>query len=518
MSAGSLEQLERLQPLLATRSTPVFLVGGAVRDALLGRPAYDLDFVVERDAISLAFAVADALRTAAYALDRERDIGRVVLGPDAVLDFARFRGPTLEADLRARDFTVNAMAIDVAALQGIQPLRADTDAGDGDLLSVLPPGAIVDPCDGLADMQARLLRQTHAGAIAHDPIRALRAVRLSWQLGMELESQTAGAARAAAPALHTISAERVRDEFLKLLRGPAPHRALQQMSELALLEVVLPEIAALRDVQQSAPHHEPVLAHTFSVLQRLLQVEAALSATDEPPDSAIDADLFNLLQPHAAPLRAHLQRPLDGMLDGVTVLRLGALFHDVGKRVTATVEKGGRIRFLGHDKEGAAIASRRLGALRLSNEGRMHVRDIVAAHMRPLHLTNAFADGRPLSRRSAYRYFRATGHTGLDVALLSLADHLATYDGRGPLAQWRQLLSLVSQLLDHYFEKYRETVAPPPLLKGSELITALNLHPGPQIGHLLRLIEEAQAAGDIKTKEEALELARVELEAKRLGD
>ncbi len=499
--SSTFELLQRLRPHLASSRTPVFVVGGALRDFLLGREAYDLDFTLAEGAISLAFSVADALGAPAFALDRERDIGRVVLDPQTVLDFARFRGPDLEADLRARDFTVNALALDCTELPHEPPLHSAQQA-------------IVDPTGGLADLQAGILRQTHAGAIADDPVRALRAVRLSRQLDLQLEGDTSAAARSAAAQLHETSVERVRDEFLKIMRGPEPQRALSQMHELTLLQVVVPEIAALHGVQQSAPHHEPVLAHTFSLLGHLPQVEAAL--VPQPGDDAAGAlALGELLAPYAAALRAHLDRPVDGAIDGRAVLRLAALFHDVGKAVTASHEADGRIRFLGHDKEGAAITARRLRALRLSKEAIGHVQRAVAAHMRPLHLATSLPPTGRISRRAAYRFFRQAADAGLDVSLLTLADHLATFDGAGPPEAWAALRAVVDQLLGHYFERYEETVAPPPLLHGGELMAALKLQPGPQIGRLLRQIEEAQAAGEISTAEEALALARKRLQKGR---
>lgn len=486
--------LEKLRPLLATRETTVYIVGGAVRDALLGREAYDLDFVVAGQAITLAFAVGDALHAAAYVLDRERDIGRVVTGAGVVLDFARFRGEDLVADLQARDFTINAMAVEVSRTKpsGYWPAK-DT---------------IIDPCGGMRDLGAQRLRMTHENAIADDPLRALRAVRLAWHLGLEMDEATAEAARLAAPRLIEMSAERVRDELLKILRGPAPHQALLQLDILGLLQITLPEVAALRDVEQTAPHHEPALAHTASVLKYLLQVEQIVAGHADGGDTPGIKRLMDVLGPFRAALAAHLSRAVDGMLDGYVLLRVGAIFHDVGKAQVAVEEADGRIRFLGHEKVGARLAAKRLRALRLSNEAVARVKSIVGGHMRPLSLAQVLRNDGRISRRSVYRYFRDTGESGLDIALLSVADHLSTHNGTGAPPAWQALLSVVEQLLNHYFDRYEETIAPPPLLDGGELIAALHMEPGPQVGRLLRLIEEAQAAGEIHTEDEALDLAK----------
>lgn len=479
--------LERLRPLLAGQETPVYLVGGAVRDALLGRASDDLDFVVPNRAIALAFRVGDALSLPAYVLDRERDTGRVVVpghlgrGRKTTLDFARYRAGDLEGDLRARDFTINALALPIAA----------THAAD-----------IVDPLGGRADLQAGLVRQTHASALHDDPVRALRALRMAVTFDFQLVPETAEAVVAVAPRLADASAERVRDELVKLLASRRPDRALQMMHESALLSAVLPEIAALESVEQSPPHHEVVLSHTVSTLRWLVALERALFGGG-PADGPL-AEAQQRLAPYAARLKGHLARHVDGELTGLHLLRIGALFHDSGKAGTQQRETDGRIRFFGHDEAGARLATRRLRKLRLSREAIQHAHAIVATHMRPLLLSREDA----VSRRAVFRFFRAAGSAGLDVGLLSLADHLATYAGAGSDGSWERMLDVVARLYRHYFESYEETIAPRPLVDGNELMTALGLEPGPQIGRLLNLLEEAQAAGEITTAEEALALAR----------
>lgn len=475
--------LEAIRPFLAELDIPVYLVGGAVRDALMGRPGHDLDFVVPEQAIRLTFKVADFINKPAYVLDQERDAGRVVLREEnTTLDFSRFRGPDLAADLQDRDFTINALAL---------PATAVTQA------------SIIDPHGGLADLAARRLRLVQPQALERDPVRTLRAVRQSLALDFALTAETRTAVREAAPLLPAASVERVRDELVKLLSTAVPDRAVAELATLGLLAEVLPEIAALADVAQSAPHREPVLAHTIQVLGWLAAVETAVVDQLPTPDESLRA-AQQALAPYAAQLAAHLARPVDGGLDGRVLLRFGALFHDVGKKETQTVAEDGRIRFLGHDVVGAEIANGRLRQLTFSNQAGKHVETIVAGHMRPMLL--AAAGGQP-SRRAIYRYFQATQTAGLDIALLSLADHLGTYGGPGPAAAWAQLVAVVARLLAHYFDHHADTVAPAPLVNGHDLIHLLHIQPGPEIGRLLRLIQEAQAAGEIHSREEALGLA-----------
>ncbi len=304
--------LDRLRPYLSEVKTPVYLVGGAVRDALLGRISHDLDFVLAADAIRLSFEIGDKIGAPAYVLDKERDTGRVVLAQQGtMLDFARFRGADLEADLQARDFTINALALPAAARTRL---------------------AIIDPSGGLNDLDARLIRLIDERALINDPARTLRAVRLAASLDFTITPETRSAISVAVPYLANVSAERVRDELLKILMTPRPDEALREMEDLGLLGATLPEVADLAGIAQSPPHHEDVLGHTLSVLNWLGRLEGVLFGGEEG-DRTLDF-AATALEPYLDQLNDYLERAVDGGLDGHVILHLAALFHDVGKRET----------------------------------------------------------------------------------------------------------------------------------------------------------------------------------------
>jgi poly(A) polymerase/tRNA nucleotidyltransferase (CCA-adding enzyme) len=286
-----------------------------------------------------------------------------------------------------------------------------------------------------------------------------------------------------------------------------PDEAIRELGRLHLLDQVLLEIANLAGIEQSPPHHEDVLNHTVHVLRWLVALETALF-TDEVVGEVVN-QAWTVVCSYREPLVQHLTRSVDGGLDGRVVLRLAALFHDIGKAETFMQGDDGRIRFYGHDEAGAELTGRRLRELCFSKDAINQVKRIVAGHMRPLSL--AQAQGENLSRRAAYRYFRDLHENGLDVALLSLADHLATHQGTGDQEQWQGLLGLVRQLLRFWFEQHEEAVKPVPLIGGRDLIELLGMEPGPEVGRILRLIEESQAAGDVQTRTEALRLAREQL-------
>lgn len=226
--AALLPLLEQARASAATRRIFIALVGGSVRDLLLGRAPHDLDFAVLGDAVGLARSVANALGGAFYVMDAERGTARVIVD-GMILDFARCRGATLDDDLRGRDLTLNAIAVPL-------PL-------DGPL-----PGqmALYDPLGGAQDLRAKVIRLASPDAIANDPVRAMRVARFAADLGARIDPAAEAAARAAAPRLAAAdgpSAERVRDELLKALSLPEASAAMDMLEALGLLQVVVPEAA-----------------------------------------------------------------------------------------------------------------------------------------------------------------------------------------------------------------------------------------------------------------------------------
>jgi tRNA nucleotidyltransferase/poly(A) polymerase len=479
--------LRRLWGFIQRRGVKALLVGGAVRDGLLGRPLHDLDFVVGGDATALAAAVGRAFHGALVPLDPGRDTARVVVryaGRRFNLDFARHQGDDWVADLRARDFTVNAIAVDRA-------------------------GRYLDPLGGRDDLADGRLRATHEDAFRDDPLRTLRAIRLVAELGLTIEPETIAWIRRDAPLLPRAAAERVRDEFARILAAPGAARHLANLDDLGLLAQVLPEAAATQGVSQSPPHQWDVWTHTRMVVEALEGIWGCLEESGGMRGSLELAapgwawgDLQKRLGPLGADLTAHLSRVVSDDRDRYLTLKLAALLHDAGKPQTSSVGDDGRIHFFEHERVGADLAAERLRALRFSGDEMALVRAIVAHHLRPGHL----ARSKGPSRRAIYRYFRATGDVGVEIGLLSLADMVATWGPALPSRRWLRRLDVVTTLLSAFFQQ-SEIVAPSPLLNGHELMDALGLSPGPEVGRLLEAIREAQATGEVKSPEAALALA-----------
>ncbi len=463
---------------------PVYLVGGAVRDILVGREPHDLDFLLMGDVMALSRRAADVLGGAFFPLDKERCFARVILttpeNAQFILDFAPIKDGSLEADLRSRDFTVNAIVIDLRH-----------------------PQVLIDPLRGAADLHAKRLLPCSQTSLSDDPVRVLRAIRIAVSFSLKIVPEMLPLLRNAAPLLPVVSLERIRDEVFKMLGGPNPATALRLLEALGALPYVFPELVTLKGVDQSPPHQLDVWNHTLDTMAKLEMVLNILEREYDPDRSAnlmlglavlrlgrFRQKVSDHLETHFTPDRS--LRPL---------LFLAALYHDSAKPGTRQEDDRGRIRFLQHDQRGAELAHQRGTNLRLSSDEITRLEMIVRGHMRPLLLAQAADQPTP---RAIYRYFRDLGPSGIDICLLSLADTLATYGTSLPQETWTRLLDVVGSLWEAYWEKPEEKISPAPLIDGHEVMSRFDLQPGPKIGELLEALREAQAIGQVTSLEEAL--------------
>jgi len=487
------------RPLALARAAlagrPAWLVGGALRERALGRPTADLDLVIDGDPADVARLLARSGRAASFALSEDFGAWRVVAREGGwQIDVERLRGESLEADLALRDFTVNAVA---------EPLAG---------------GEPIDPLGGLEDLAAGRLRMAGRGAFADDPLRVLRLVRLAVELGLDPEPQTARAAGEHAPDLRSVSPERVFMELRRIIDAPAAPRGLELMGELGVTAVVLPELEALRGVAQRRFHHRDVYGHTLEVLEGVLAIqadpEAVLAQMPNGPDELRGSGGSGGLSERDAgaehrraladEVAALLGEPL---ADGVTrggALRWGALLHDAGKPLTRAVRPtDGRVTFIGHDDRGAELARSVLGRLRASERLRGHVAALVRNHLRLGMLVH---EPQPLARRTVFAYLRACEPVEVDVTLLSIADRLGTRGDRSQEAIDAHM-RVAGGMLDDAL-RWRADGTPRPLWRGDELARELGIGLGPRVGELLEELAEAQYAGEVGTREQALAYAR----------
>ena len=466
------ERLERSAAVRAVlegvRGIDAWIGGGTVRDALLGNDSLnEPDLVVTGDAEHAARAVATHADAFVFPLSERFGAWRVIARDRSwQSDITTVRG-AIEEDLALRDFTINAMAV-----------RASD------------PGPLIDPHNGAADLQQERIRAVSLRTFVDDPLRALRMVRFACDLSFQVEPETAALATAAAAGLVGVAPERSFYELRRLVAGPAPRRGIDLMDSAGLVAVVLPELAALKGVEQNPYHHLDVWGHTLEVLERVVEVTAdPVAAFGESGEG----------------IAGVLAEPLGDELTRAQALRFGALLHDAGKPATRAVTDEGRVLFWGHDRVGADLA--RAFGRRLHTSAALA--DFVAALARHhLHL-GFLVHERPISRRHVYRYLRKTEPVEVDVTVLSVADRLATLGPRtrdeaveGHLALARELGR--EALAWRAGDRQRAPVS------GDDLMAELGLEPGPEVGRLLDAIDEAAFAGEVCTRDDALALARRE--------
>jgi tRNA nucleotidyltransferase/poly(A) polymerase len=466
----------------ALADEPAWVVGGVVRDELLGRAldavaAPDVDVVLDAEPAAAAHAIASASGrgTARFALSDAFGTWRVV-GPDHAwqVDLTPLRGGSIEADLRLRDLTVNAMARPVGG------------------------GPVVDPTGGRRDLAARVARAASDRSFADDPLRTLRVARFATELDLTVDPGTAALVRAHVPGLDAVSGERVFAELRRIVAAPRVRAGLRLMDELGLTEHVLPELSALHGVEQNRYHHADVLGHTLEVLDEILAIEADPGAVFGPE--------------HAAALRALLAEPLaDGLTRG-GALRFGALLHDAAKPQTRMVgEAGETLGFPRHDVEGEQLVRVVFGRLRTSERLRAHVGALTRHHLRLGFLVHERDEDARLPRRALYRYLVTTDPVEVDVSLLSVADRLATR-GRKADEAIAKHVGLARDVIGEALAWRAGTTRPVPLLRGDELARELGIEPGPRLGAILAQLAEARFAGEVRDRQEAVVLARSLLE------
>ena len=474
--------LSSISKFLIEQDIESYLVGGLVRDVLLERDTADIDFAVAADALEVASKVANAFGGKYVPLDKVNKVGRVVLLDKEAqssegqweLDFSTFEG-SIEQDLARRDFTIDAMAMNLR--------QYGKDFSDVEL---------IDPFHGWDDLCQGVIRAVADTAFEADAARLLRAVRLAAELGFSIDKKTEALIQRYSHLVVGVAGERVREELLRLLAVSGAGRFLTYLDELGLLTTLFPEMAATKGVEQPKEHFWNVFEHSLQVVVAVdfLLRQGAWEYTGEEVLSIV---------PWSEVLAEHFDREVSSGSTRKALLKLAALLHDVGKPQTKAIEVGGRMRFLGHAKEGAGMVSEMLERLRFSTKEIKLVETLVRYHLRPVQMS---PDELP-TRRAIYRYFRDTGDDGIDVLFLSLADHLAT---RGPHlipSHWQQHVEVVDYVLSQSF-KQESITHPPKLVDGNDLIDIFGISPGPKVGEILELVHETQASGEITTREEAL--------------
>ena len=459
--------LSTIQTLARKNKVSVYLVGGALRDSVLNRPCCDFDFAVSKNALKVARQFADQIKGSYVLLDKEHGCARVVKKGDKQIftyDFADFRDKTLKGDLAKRDFTINTLCVPIEDRRG---------------------GALCLPYDyygAQKDIQTKKIKMVSTRGFKDDPLRVVRAFSHKALLGFSIDKKTLAQIKKDLHLLRNISYERIREELFKILSSECAAENLKAMDGIGLLEQIIPQVSVMFNVTQGTYHHLDVWPHS---LETVVQLEGVFKEVKD------DADI-----------QKYLNEDLGGGHRRFAVMKLAALLHDIGKPDTKKIEDG-KTSFHSHERVGKIIVRKIGKMLKISTKERYALEDMVYWHLRPGYLSNF----KNPSRRSIFRYFRDTQDEALSVLLLSLADQRST---RGPMTteeDQRHHENIVKSLVKQYIEEQKKEPFVR-LIDGNDLIRRLKLKPSPLFGKILHEVEEKQVLGKIKTKAEALELAR----------
>ena len=453
------------------KKVKLYLVGGYLRDIFLDREKEnpDIDFCLKKGAINFARYMAGEIKSGFVVLDKVHGCARLVKKiKDKVytLDFTDFRGKTLEDDLRHRDFTINALSVELEKV-----FR-------GKKSEVL----LLDPYQARKDLKSKIIRLVNNKAFDEDPLRLLRAFSLASILNFKIDKQTLKAIKLKARKLASVSYERIRDELFKILERPGAFEYLCRLDKLKMLKIIIPEIEMMRGINQGPYHHLDVWEHTLETVKQLEFLIAELKNNPE---------VQNYLDEVISPNRR--RRGL---------IKLGALLHDIGKPASLRREEG-KIKFHGHERIGLDITRNIVERLKLSNDELDALEKMVLWHLRPGYL----ADNEEITPRAIFRYFRDAGEECVGILLISIADQRATKGRLTSKASRMHHEKISLGLIKEYFKRKKEK-KPGRLITGDDLLTKFKLVPSPLIGKILSEIEELQAIGKIKTKKAALERAK----------
>jgi len=486
--------LQQAAQFFDDNKTQAYLTGGSIRDILQAESCTDWDIVIAGDAPSLSRKLANKLD--GYYAHMHAKASRITVkhnNQNIILDVSPIQGHSIEADLQQRDFTINAIAVPLA-----DAVRSFIEG---------KPLPLIDPLHGAGDLEARCLKAVNDTVFKQDPLRMLRAIRFMARYNFTLDDHTKHMLRCDAAFLPNSATERIHAELYAILEPDGATDRLHFLDEYGLFTTLLPEFIPARGMAQPALHHWDVLEHSIETVGALERLATTLHQTpQEIRRTLLDGGRGDLVEIQSLLHEAEQQNLFQYATLTSPEMKMASLLHDIGKTVTYAVSAEGKITFYGHPQAGVPLVQTVVKRLSLSTQDRRFIQQVVANHMRPGQLSHDV-----VTQRAVRRYFVDLGPVGIQVALVSLADHLAM---RGPeplIEAWEHHLATVRLLLTRYIRE-REVILPPRLLQAEELMRKLNLEQGPLVGQLLEYIAEAQADGMISSKDDAFWFAQDKLE------
>ena len=431
-----------------------YLVGGAVRDALLGKSTCDRDIAI-KGAERFAQNIAEIFGGTFITLDSEYHIYRVVLQDKLnYLDISEIQGDSIEEDLMRRDFTINAIAYD------------------------LKNNEFIDVTGGIEDLKNGILRHIKDENLAEDPLRIIRAFRFASVTGFAITPELQSAIRKYLSLALNPAPERIHYELMKLFGGQNAAKILLFLDEFGLLEEIFPCVNEMKRVTPNSHHHLDLFHH---VVETVRQIE-------------------NTYENASPEIREHLGKVDFGGFPRINHLKLAGFLHDIGKFSTWTIEPSGRHRFIKHDDVGSKMVIPLLRQWKFSKKQIEYISCMIKNHIYPSSVLAA----PDLSEKVMMRYIRKMEDNVIDNIILARADRLSARGVDVTDTMIKNNIEGLEKLLNFYLAK-RETLTPlPKLLDGKEIMELKNIKPSPLLGEIIRNLQEAQVNGDVMTRSDAI--------------
>lgn len=460
----------------------IFLVGGCVRDFLLGSEMLrDFDFVLGNLPFKLAQELADKLQGSMIVLSEEFGQYRVVfhrLDRILTIDFSKYKGSCIEEDLRKRDFTINSLAIDLSTLFKKEELK------------------IVDPVGGINDLQSRILKLSSKEALNEDPLRILRGIRIACEYQFYIDPSLSRDICDKRELLAKVASERIKSELIRIFEAQGIADSLILMDNLGILSILIPEVNTYHGFEQGERHREDLWTHSIKTAQR---VEELLKSLEKQwPE-------------YGALFQKHFSEWMGGEIKRSTLLKLAGFLHDIGKPGTRSIDNKGRIKFYGHDNLGAKIILDVSKRFRFGYKTQKYLETVISNHMRIINLANTSSI---LTQRAKYRFCRDLGDNLLDLCLLTLADVESTDYLINFSEEFKKLRDNCDNLIKYYFNDYTK-IPEKPLLSGNDIMKIFGIPEGKQIGVLIKLVKEAEVQGLIHTREDAINFLKERFHANK---
>ncbi|WP_428048304.1 CCA tRNA nucleotidyltransferase [Candidatus Proelusimicrobium excrementi] len=490
---------EALASLIKNCAPEAYFVGGAVRDALMKRYCGDIDLAMPRELVKpCAVKLAAKLKASAFEMDPDFCVWRVTAKSGLQIDLCAFVGKDIKADLKRRDFTINALAYPVSSAFKIKTKPAGKKLSL--LLTSLKKENIIDLNGGIDDIKNKTVRANNSKVFTEDPLRLLRAFRVCAELKFKIEDKTLSLIKKSVSAALNPAGERIQEEFKRIFAAANTANILRAMDGAGLLSALIPQLEDQKTCAICYYGEGGVFTHTMKVVER---IEFLLNNLEKAFPK-----FHKKIKPYA---------------QDTALYKMTALLHDIAKPATAKMING-RLRFFHHEERGSEMAEKFLKKLKYSCDAQKLICKMIYYHLRPSNL----ASNEIVTDKGIYKFFKELGPAGLPMLLLCWADYTSYVrpmqvfslmrksvlpvmtmeeakkkDNIGKTLRHMQMLNF---LFGKYFNESKRFVAPPKIIDGRDIMSVLNVPPGPRVGRILEAVTLAQVEGKIKNKEQALAL------------